>query len=279
VTGDTLVGLADGRRVPIADLVGSTPEVLSVGDDGRVGRARSDAVWRVGRRAVLRVRLASGRTIRATARHRLRGASGWVRVGDLRAGDRLALASTPARERTSPGTNADPLPREVLARVRTRTAERGPFGRRGATLRDTSCGGDPQGRFAASRETASGGARLLEDADPAAPASDDLVWDRVVTVEDAGEEDVFDLTVPGPASWLADGIVSHNSGAIEQDADVICFLYRKHYYTKAESDRGLAEVIVAKQRNGPTDTVRLAFLDSYMRFDNLAPGGAPPGSA
>jgi replicative DNA helicase len=65
------------------------------------------------------------------------------------------------------------------------------------------------------------------------------------------------------------------SGAIEQDADVICFLYRKHYYTKAESDRGLAEVIVAKQRNGPTDTVRLAFLDQYMRFDNLALGREP----
>ena len=67
------------------------------------------------------------------------------------------------------------------------------------------------------------------------------------------------------------------SGSIEQDADVVCFLYRKHYYTKAESDRGLAEVIVAKQRNGPTDTVRLAFLDQYMRFDNLAPGSGPGG--
>jgi replicative DNA helicase len=60
------------------------------------------------------------------------------------------------------------------------------------------------------------------------------------------------------------------SGSIEQDADVICFLFRKHYYTKAESDRGTAEVIVAKQRNGPTDTVQVAFLDSFMRFDNLA---------
>ena len=67
------------------------------------------------------------------------------------------------------------------------------------------------------------------------------------------------------------------SGSIEQDADVICFLYRKHYYTKADQDRGIAEVIVAKQRNGPTDTVKLAFLDQYMRFDNLQVGDAPPG--
>jgi replicative DNA helicase len=99
----------------------------------------------------------------------------------------------------------------------------------------------------------------------------------VIAVEPVGEEDVFDLTVPDTSCWLADGIVSHNSGSIEQDADVICFLYRKHYYTKADQDRGIAEVIVAKQRNGPTDTVKLAFLDQYMRFDNLQVGDAPPG--
>ena len=46
-----------------------------------------------------------------------------------------------------------------------------------------------------------------------------MFWDRVVAIEPAGEEEVFDLTVPGPEIWLADGIVSHNSGAIEQDAD------------------------------------------------------------
>jgi len=60
------------------------------------------------------------------------------------------------------------------------------------------------------------------------------------------------------------------SGAIEQDADVIFFLYRDEVYNKAEENRGKAEVIIGKQRNGPTDKVDLAFLDKYTRFENLS---------
>jgi replicative DNA helicase len=61
------------------------------------------------------------------------------------------------------------------------------------------------------------------------------------------------------------------SGAIEQDADVICLLYRPHYYTRDETDLRRAEVIVAKQRNGPTGSVHLHFFAEHMRFDNPAP--------
>lgn len=64
-----------------------------------------------------------------------------------------------------------------------------------------------------------------------------------------------------------------DSGSIEQDADVILFIYRDEYYNKDSTDKGLAEVIVSKQRRGATGSVKLAFRKEYTRFDDLAEEG------
>jgi replicative DNA helicase len=480
VTGDTLVVLADGSRVPIARLVGTEPEVLALSDDGQIVPAKSDKVWAVGRRPVFEVRLASGRRIRATAKHRLRGWEGWQRVAELRPSDRLAVArrlpeprevaswsdtrvallgqligdgsylshqpmryttsseensravseaareefgadvkryagrrdwhqllisgngnrwkpagvnlwlrelgiygqrshekripeaafrlgnrqialllrhlwatdgciyTPPAEARSGskvyystssaglaqdvaalllrlgiiariytikqgrflpsyhvavsgtedqrrfldavgafgprvaqaerlaawvavrqPNTNVDTLPQACFEEVKLLMRAQGISQRAMAAARGTSYGGTAHFRFAPSRAVVAEYASMLGDDDLGLRAHDDLFWDRVVAVEPAGEEEVFDLTVPGPASWLADGIVSHNSGAIEQDADVVAFIYREEQYNRTEENAGLAEIILAKQRNGPTGTVKLAFLKEFTRFENM----------
>ena len=75
------------------------------------------------------------------------------------------------------------------------------------------------------------------------------------------------------------------SGALEQDADLVMFIFRPAVYERENPERGnIAEIIIAKQRNGPIGTATLAFINRYTRFENMALGGyqltgAPPGTA
>ena len=367
VTGETPVLLADGRRVPIQDLVDTAPEVFAMSEAGGIVCAKSDRVWRVGRRPVVRVTLASGRALRATADHRLFSGRGWVTVEQLAAGDRLAVArkvpepamtdswpeqrvallgqvigdgryaaareafgqrsyqkrvpdgvfllsdrqialflrhlwaadGTIAPRRTSRGghsvfyaTNSSDLAGDVAALLlrlgivaRLSTTQNG---RSRPVFFVSVSGADDQRRFLAtigavgprasrsnvapSRAVIQDDAALLDDDHLREMATNDLFWDRIVAIQPDGEDDVFDLTVPGVASWLADGIVSHNSGALEQDADVILFLYRAKVYKEdvPPDEENIAEVIIGKQRNGPIGTVKVVFLPQYARFENAA---------
>jgi replicative DNA helicase len=171
------------------------------------------------------------------------------------------------------GTGIDAPARETLGHVRSARAAQDPSGRRAPRFATRIAG---SGRAAvAPRRVAP---TFCTDAPGALELArwsrSDLAWDRIVSVLDCGEERVFDLTVPGPACWLADGIVSHNSGAIEQDADVILFIYRDEVYNPETQDKGTAEIIVGKQRNGPIGTVRLTFLGEYTRFESFAAPGS-----
>ncbi|MEJ7616041.1 MAG: replicative DNA helicase [Pyrinomonadaceae bacterium] len=100
-------------------------------------------------------------------------------------------------------------------------------------------------------------------------AKSDIYWDRVVEITPVGREMTYDLMVPGTHNFVVNDIIVHNSGAIEQDADVVAFIYREEQYNRTEENAGIAELIVAKQRNGPTGTVKLAFLKEFTRFENM----------
>jgi replicative DNA helicase len=102
-------------------------------------------------------------------------------------------------------------------------------------------------------------------------ARSDVYWDRIDSIESDGEEEVYDLTVDGLHNFVAEDIVVHNS--IEQDADIVSFIFREEYYFKDESERpGEADLIIAKHRNGPIGTVPLAFQEQYPRFLSLSTG-------
>jgi replicative DNA helicase len=167
-------------------------------------------------------------------------------------------------------TNVDTLPIQYLSRVVGLMRDRGISARQMSVARGVKVGGPSAFvKFTPSRPLAAEYGRILEDGILMEQATNDLFWDRIVAIEPDGQEDVYDLTVPGPASWLADGIVSHNSGALEQDSDVVIFIYREEEYKATDENRGVAEIIIGKQRNGPTGMLKLAFIKEFTRFENL----------
>jgi replicative DNA helicase len=114
------------------------------------------------------------------------------------------------------------------------------------------------------------GERPLGDGSLQRSEASDLLWEEIRRILPAGEEEVFDISVPGCQNFLANGLVAHNSGSIEQDSDLVMFLYRDDYYNREKSEKpGIAEVIVAKHRNGPTGVIELMFRRELTRFENL----------
>lgn len=123
-----------------------------------------------------------------------------------------------------------------------------------------------------SRERTSRVASATNSEDLLAFANSDIYWDQIATITPDQAEEVYDLTVPGPHNFIADGIVVHNS--IEQDADMVMFLYRPEYYKITEDEQGnslagVAEVIVGKNRHGEARDIRLRFDSDFARFSDL----------
>jgi replicative DNA helicase len=123
-------------------------------------------------------------------------------------------------------------------------------------------------KAAPSRDRLSRVAAVLGSADLELLATNDVLWDEVVSIDSIGEQEVYDATVLGLHNFIASGIAVHNS--IEQDADVVILLHRDDYYDKESPRAGEADFIVAKHRNGPTDTITVAAQLHLSRFVDMA---------
>jgi replicative DNA helicase len=140
--------------------------------------------------------------------------------------------------------------------------------RRARGLSHRALGWRVQGKKGMSRSQCGVLAELLGDAVLRRWATSDILWDRIVAVEPLDAETVFDLTVGDLHNFVVDGFITHNSGALEQDADLVVFIHRPEVYGATPDTAGLAEIIVSKQRNGPTGTVKLAWRKAETRFDD-----------
>jgi replicative DNA helicase len=254
-----------------------------------------------GRKPVLKLRTRLGREIRATANHKFLAVAGWRRLDTITPGERIAIprrldqiprrldqrmasyVSAVGERRTRACreiwsylegrggvTNCHVIPREAwTVLVKPALSRNGMTARQLHSAIGTSYCGSTLYRSNIGRGRALDVAEAVASDELRALAPSDVYWDEVVAIEADGEEDVFDLTVDGLHNFVADDLCVHNS--IEQDADLVAFVYRDEYYNPEESDQqGIAELILSKHRNGPTGTIKLSFLKRFAKFADLA---------
>ena len=102
---------------------------------------------------------------------------------------------------------------------------------------------------------------------PTEATMSDVYWDEVITIEPDGEAEVYDLTIDELHNFIAGNIVVHNS--IEQDSDIVMFIYRDDIYNPESERKNIADIIIAKHRNGPVGEISLYFQASQTRFRDL----------
>jgi replicative DNA helicase len=244
--GDSLIANADtGERVPLADIVerGLRFNVWAMDRDFNLVKRPIVDSWAVGVKPVFRVTTNSGRTIRCTDGHRFRTVAGWHKLSELRVDSIIAVVS-----------------HEL-------SGQRSSFARSHELVHANGSGA----ATASVPTTMDVALELLKFSD--------VLWDPIASIVPDGEEMVYDITVGDLHNFCVDDFVTHNSGAIEQEADMVTFLYRDAYYNpESAQEPDLTEFIIAKSRNGPTGTVKLRFLKEHTLFVPFGDAGhySPP---
>jgi len=278
LTADTRVTRADtGAEATMGELAASGEvdiPIWTLDRNFRLRRSTLTHVFATGTKTVFEMRLASGRTIKASANHPFFALEGWFALEDLDVGDQVAVpvgGHWPSTVGVDSDATTDAIvPREVWPYLRRVLAARGMELTELAARLPVTNFVDEVYANALDRKQLQMVAEAVGDRRLTAMAGGDIRFETIVSITELGDEPVFDATVPGTHNFVADGVVVHNS--IEQDADIVMFIYRDEVYNPDSPDRGSAEIIVAKQRNGPTGVVRLAFLEHYTKFVNAAKG-------
>jgi replicative DNA helicase len=226
---------------------------------GIVARVRE--VQKVGYRAGYHVDVADGPSMREFC----------LRIGvDGRRGE-IARRLLGAIEHQSVNTNVDTLPIESWEMVKAERARVGMTEREFQSSIGTHYCGSALYKSCPSRSQMLRCADALGSELLRSVATDDVFWDRVIEIEPLGTQPVYDATVKGTHNFIADGIVAHNS--LEQDADMVILLHRDDAYERDPNlHTGVADINVAKHRNGPTKKLELAFQGHFSRFTDLADG-------
>ncbi len=258
LAGDTLIYWPErGCYIPIRKLVGQAGFCVSSlnTDTWKLETAEVTNAFCTGVKPVFRLTTQLGRSIRATANHKFLTFDGWKRLDELTENDFVAV---PNGEQLVLGRTSPPAPLRK---------------QRGEKVLDTVLIGSPS----PNSERGSGGevnsvarivsVRLVEAEPTARLAESDVYWDKIVSIEPDGETDVYDLTVPGLSNFVANNIIVHNS--IEQDADVVMFIYRDDLYNENSDRPNQADILVSKHRNGPTGVITLYFKKEITQFTNM----------
>ena len=271
LTADTAITLADGSTTTIGSLHerdARNVEVATLDEHLQLVPGVMTHVFCSGVKRVFELQLASGRKVTASANHPFLTIEGWVHLADLTVGTHVASS-----RRSGPEVDPrhDFVPRGVWDYIESKgLLVNGSFRAHDVIERlgETAGGCHRIYEQGVSRSLMNRIAEALPDQFLTDLGVSDVLWDEIVAVEPRGEEPVYDATVTGTHNFVAGDIVVHNS--IEQDADVVLFIYRDEYYNPESDQRGLAEIIIAKHRNGPVGSTKLVFNGDYTKFDDAA---------